>query len=135
MDTLGKNIRQIRKNLGLSQQDLEAKSGVSQQTISNIESGFRSPSIDKVQGLARALEMTVDALLSEDGMVISLNPILSALSSQIGDRTDAREALAELIRSGLLIQERGPQVLKNLIQASTNILGPSPSEVEDLPRT
>ena len=54
-----------RKKQGLSQEDLAVKSGVSQQAISMIESGKRSPTETTMSMLANGLGCTVAFLLDE----------------------------------------------------------------------
>lgn len=49
----------------LTQEELEACSGVSQAVISHIECGQREPRVDTIRKLARALQMS--ASLAEDG--------------------------------------------------------------------
>jgi transcriptional regulator with XRE-family HTH domain len=58
----------MRKKQRLTQQELAAISGVSQQAISNIEKGTRkSPRVGTLLKLSRSLKCTVDDLIEENG--------------------------------------------------------------------
>jgi transcriptional regulator with XRE-family HTH domain len=67
MAQLSDRLRQLRKQRGLTQKDLEARSGVPQNTISRIEiGGVQEISTRTLIGLARALQVTTDCLLGLD---------------------------------------------------------------------
>jgi len=63
---LSEKIYACRRRAGLSQEALAEKLGVSRQAISKWECGEAIPETAKLKGLAAALEVTVDWLLSED---------------------------------------------------------------------
>ena len=56
------HVRALRKELGLSQEELGKRCGVSRQTINAIENQKYDPSIPLAFQLARILGTTVDAL-------------------------------------------------------------------------
>lgn len=56
------HIHDIRKALGLSQQELAKRCGVSRQTINAIENNKYDPTLALAFALARELGTTVDAL-------------------------------------------------------------------------
>ncbi len=61
---ISKNIRNIRKKQGLSQDKLSKLAGVAYNTIVKIESGENSnPTIDTLRKIAKALNIEVDGLL------------------------------------------------------------------------
>lgn len=61
---IGKNIKKLRKQKGLSQDRLSKLADVSYNTVIKLESGgIINPSIDTLQKLARALNVGVDDLL------------------------------------------------------------------------
>ena len=67
MAQLSDRLRQLRKQRGLTQKDLEARSGIPQNTISRIEiGGVQEISTKTLIGLARALQVTTDCLLGLD---------------------------------------------------------------------
>lgn len=62
MDEVENCIRQRRKELGLSQEELAKKCGVSRQTVNAIENNKYDPTLSLAFRLAQALALTVDAL-------------------------------------------------------------------------
>ncbi len=65
-------LRGLRHSLGLSLDDLADRSHLSASTISRVENGKRTISLDLLVALAAGLEVSVDALLepSDDGDVV-----------------------------------------------------------------
>lgn len=52
-------LKRVRRLRGMSQQDLAARSGVSQYTITEIETGRREPRPSTLRKLAKALDIEV----------------------------------------------------------------------------
>ena len=61
---LNENIRTLRKNIGLSQEELAAKLNVVRPTISKWEKGLSVPDAELLAKLAEELEVPVSRLLS-----------------------------------------------------------------------
>lgn len=59
-DGIGKQISNVRKELGLSQEELAKKIGVSQQLISRIEKGRENVSLSTLNTIAKALNRRVE---------------------------------------------------------------------------
>ena len=57
-------IRALRKERGISQEDLARRCGVSRQTINAIENNKYDPPLSLAFRLARALGVTVDGLFT-----------------------------------------------------------------------
>ena len=57
---------ELRKQQGLSQQDLADRLGVSRQAISRWETGAVQPLADSVKSLAQVFQVSTDYLLSDD---------------------------------------------------------------------
>lgn len=57
-------IRSRRKELGLSQEDLAKRCGVSRQTVNAIENNKYDPTLSLAFRLAKELHLTVDALFT-----------------------------------------------------------------------
>ena len=77
-------LRSLRTTLGLSLDDLAARTNLSPSTISRIETGKRSISLDVLLPLAAGLQVGLDALLemsTDEDVVIRPTP------SQANDRT------------------------------------------------
>jgi transcriptional regulator with XRE-family HTH domain len=60
----GRAMRQRRKALGLSQEELGDRAGLEQSYISNIEAGVRNVSIDNIARIAKSLDVEIAALFS-----------------------------------------------------------------------
>lgn len=64
--SLAKKMIELRKQNGLSQQDLADRLGVSRQAISRWETGAVQPLADSVKSLAQAFQVSTDYLLNDD---------------------------------------------------------------------
>ena len=60
----GKYLLKLRKNLGLSQEELAERVGVHLNTISQWENGIYTPKTEKIKKLANALNLTEAELLN-----------------------------------------------------------------------
>ncbi len=56
---IGKNIRQKRKNLGLTQERLSEQLGITQQSLCRMESGDIAPKLERLGNLADCLNCCV----------------------------------------------------------------------------
>jgi transcriptional regulator with XRE-family HTH domain len=65
-EILRKNVRSRRKELGDSQADVAERSGITQEYVTQIESGSRIPTLKVLASLATALGTTPSALLSPE---------------------------------------------------------------------
>ncbi len=68
--TLGEKIREARKQVGFSQEELSVKLGVSRQAVSKWESDKGIPDILNLKSIAQLLNVSVDYLL-DDGSSIN----------------------------------------------------------------
>lgn len=65
---VGRNVRRIRTERGMTQEQFAERSGFSQQYISDLERGRRNPTIVSLYELANALGATpVDLIAPEEG--------------------------------------------------------------------
>jgi transcriptional regulator with XRE-family HTH domain len=63
---LAQNIKKLRKQRKLSQEELAKKAGVTYSTLIKLESGAnKNPTIRTIQQIAAALEVTLDELTKE----------------------------------------------------------------------
>jgi transcriptional regulator with XRE-family HTH domain len=61
---LGKNLKRIRNEKGVTQEKLQELSGLDRGYISGVERGVRNPSIRNIERLAKALKVSVSDLTS-----------------------------------------------------------------------
>lgn len=59
-----KKLRQLRKELGLSQEEFAAKLGLSQNTISQWENQLRSPDLESIETVAHLLGVPLQTLIA-----------------------------------------------------------------------
>jgi len=77
-----KHLRRIRKDRGLTQEQLSEKAGVSQGMVSRIEAGTANPTLDIIEALAEALDVSPPMLF---GMSEFQSEALTALSQMNPD--------------------------------------------------
>lgn len=102
MSHIGGNLRRIRDNVKLSQQELAEKSGISKAQISRIENGTQTnPSIQTVISLATALNTTMEEIIfgEESGSVNFLNEAIKRLPE------DEQKAIKKMIKIWVLTNE------------------------------
>ncbi|MBX4967773.1 helix-turn-helix domain-containing protein [Rhizobium binae] len=64
---VGSNFARLRREKGLTQEEVEARSGYSQQYLSSLERGRRNPTVITVYELAQALGVShVDLVMPVD---------------------------------------------------------------------
>lgn len=63
---LPENLKRIRKENNLSQEQLAEKLGVSRQAVSKWESGQSYPEMDKVLNICKLFNYNIDELLNEN---------------------------------------------------------------------
>lgn len=76
---LGARLRKLRRAQQLTLSELAAQSGVALSTISKIENGALSPTLDKVLRLANGLNISISQLIGEDSSVVVEPPPNSRL--------------------------------------------------------
>lgn len=79
---LSLKIRRLRQKKGLSLKDLAERSGLSHSYLNEIEKGKKYPKVEKLLGLAQALDISIDELVSAK-MGRKLHPLLEFLESDL----------------------------------------------------
>lgn len=128
----GQNVRAWRSRLGLSQEQLAERAGLHRTYVCDVERGTRNVSLESIDKLARALEISIPHLLSgfatgsgsevldillvedlADDVELTLHALTSAgISNRIQVAHDGAEALSILFRMG----KRGRQQPVNIPQ-------------------
>jgi transcriptional regulator with XRE-family HTH domain len=63
---VGRNFARIRRAKGLTQEEVEARSGISQQYLSGLERGHRNPTVIMLYEIAQVLGVSVAELVQPD---------------------------------------------------------------------
>ena len=104
---LGENIKTLRKNKGLTQEELAARLNVVRQTVSKWEKGFSVPDADILQRIAEILEVDVKQLLGSDiELEADSNSIadqLSRLNEQLAVKNRRSRKIRKIVGIVLII--------------------------------
>ena len=65
LKTFGRSIRRLRKQRGLSQENLAEAAGMSRNYVSDMERGVRNPGLLALVALAKALRVSLRELVEE----------------------------------------------------------------------
>src|SRR4030095_13585471 len=85
--TFGQRLRATRIKAGYSQSDLEEISGIPKARLSRYENGHVAPSIQTLERLARALEVSEASLLGDDrALMEEFFHVLTTRGVRIGSR-------------------------------------------------
>lgn len=80
METIGQKIKRMRLEKGLTQKDLAALLGTSQQNLAQYEKDKRRPKIETVRKIAKALDVYIGDLI-DDWSIYPKKDIMSDLES------------------------------------------------------
>ncbi|MEK7391011.1 MAG: helix-turn-helix transcriptional regulator [Fibrobacterota bacterium] len=94
--TWGKKLRQMRKEKGWTQTDLASRTGISQPTIADYEGDRKQPTLPRIQAIAQAFGVGVDAFSIPATSEEALEEILSRLDKL--DRGDLKR-LAGVVKA------------------------------------
>lgn len=64
--SIGKNVKQYRKQRGLTQSELAIKANLSRSYLADVEADRYNPSVDTLKGIADALQVGLHVLLGEE---------------------------------------------------------------------
>lgn len=84
-DFFGKQARKRRKDLGLSQEDVAAKTGLSIPLLSEVERGRANPTLQTMEKIAAALGTSVAVMLDqEEALKLSPEQIKNRVADHLG---------------------------------------------------
>ncbi|WP_419781227.1 helix-turn-helix domain-containing protein [Maridesulfovibrio sp.] len=85
-EIVGKNIRKLRKDLGLSQQQMAEKAEISYKYLGEIERGAVNLSVEILMKISNALQIAPEKLLVSEGQgnstLLEAQAVLAELSPQ-----------------------------------------------------
>jgi transcriptional regulator with XRE-family HTH domain len=103
----GKRLREARLGAGLSQSDLEDISGIPKARLSRYENGHVEPSIQTLNRLARALNVSEASLLGDERAALEeFESVLKQRGITFKTKEQARElaeTFANSIRGGAMV--------------------------------
>jgi transcriptional regulator with XRE-family HTH domain len=89
-------LRQLRKELGLTQEELGSKIGQKRSNISKYENGFLEPGIDTLKKLAKLFNVSIDYLLDETNIRTPYSDEVKETIAAHHDGEWTEEELAEI---------------------------------------
>ena len=113
--SLGRNLKELRQKQSLNQKDLSDRSGVSQATISRIETGrVRQPGSSALKNLADALGVSADSLMDDKARLAQvhkdrLNQIAETLNAFVIDENGRLLFISQTLAD--LLGYRGEELL------------------------
>jgi len=109
MATVGERIRSRREELGWKQDDLVTKAGISKSFLSDLENGKRNVGADKLLDIARALNVSLDFLMTgkasrEQTAEVSIPASLAKFAAE--ERLSLRQTLMLLDMQKQIVRHR-----------------------------
>jgi CheY-like chemotaxis protein len=99
----GKAIRHQRTEQGISQEELAGRAGLHRTYISDVERGARNPSLESIEKIASALNMTVSMLFARVDASIGSDPLVEILL--IEDDPEDIELTLQVFKQALIINK------------------------------
>ena len=106
-NTIGDKIAAIRKDLGMTQQDLADKIGLSRPSLVKIENSQRAISLDEGNTISKVLGISLETLLAEEKEEAVSTSFVKAFKSKGMAENDIEEiAQYELLFDAFITQEQ-----------------------------
>jgi transcriptional regulator with XRE-family HTH domain len=87
---IGEKLKELRESKQLSQGDIERRAGLRRCYISRVENGHTVPSLDTLEKLARALEIPLYRLFTDEANLEKLDTSISKAESRRGKSADPK---------------------------------------------
>ena len=84
--TLGEKIKELRKNKGLSQEDLANKLNVSRQAVSKYEKDINEPNIDTIKRISKYFNVDLEYLLNDDSSLNNKDESKNNISNNVNNK-------------------------------------------------
>jgi transcriptional regulator with XRE-family HTH domain len=108
-ELVGEKIRFLRQQRGLSQEKLALKADLNSSFLGLVERGQKSPTIDSLEKIATALDVTLEELFSFDynRSVKADHTFMEKISFQLHGRTEMeQEAVYQFIKQLLAFRDK-----------------------------
>ena len=92
---------ELRKQKGLSQEELGYKLNVTRQTVSKWELGQTTPEMDKLVEMSKVFSISVDELINESNMQNDVKPVIE--DTPIQDNSKKRKIILAIIVIALIV--------------------------------
>lgn len=103
---LNENLQYLRKEAGLTQEQLAGKLGVTRQTVSKWENGASVPDADILSQMASVLDVSVSELLGisvETSSKEGYAKILAVLNEELAEKNQHRKTIIKIIKIVLIL--------------------------------
>lgn len=114
--SFGKNLSKIRKNKGLTQDDLVKISGVGISQIRRYETDKSAPSLNAIVRLVKALGVSIDEIVLDKATAIANNKIMdSELLEQfemVSSLDEEERKMVKKILEGVIVRNQMEKMLK-----------------------
>lgn len=101
-ENLGRRIRALRKQNGISQEELAFKASISTTYLGQVERAEKSPTVEVLDKIAKALEISIYDLFLFDAeiKVDNTNTTLNKINAQLSSLSEAEQCeLLKLIKN------------------------------------
>ena len=105
MASFGSSVSERRKMLGISQEVLAERVGISQESLSRMEKGFIAPRFERLRLFADALECSISDLFRVESDVSEQAATIEQLISPLSD-TEQKEVVTVVAKIVTLITEK-----------------------------
>jgi transcriptional regulator with XRE-family HTH domain len=112
-ETIGSNLKYLRKRIGITQKEIADKIGIAQQTYAGYENGKHEPSIELMIRLADVYEVSMDYIT---GRFWGTCP-----NSALHEKAEAEEALQETIMLYRIQREEERRLMALFKSAGANV--------------
>lgn len=117
--SIGKRLRQLRETKGLTQADIQRRTGLRRSYISRVEHGYKVPQIETLKKFSIALEVPLSEIFNQGESPPGLPRFLerpdSGRFAATGKSKEARY-VAKLLRTVAHISEPNKRVLLSIAQ-------------------
>jgi transcriptional regulator with XRE-family HTH domain len=106
---VGERIRKLRHERGVSQEQLALKAGITPSYLGQVERGEKSPTIDSVDKVARALQVSLEELFSfEHAQLAHVDrQVIDKIAFELSGRTKIEQQMVyQFIKQILLFRDQ-----------------------------